>query len=89
VVRSCGRAAVDGQVRRKGLRPLASLDEPRAEVWGSEPAEFLVGSAAFDETAGSGAEYRRRGGEPGLTDDAGAMELRVDQAAAGRRAVER
>lgn len=43
-VRPCGRATVEEQVRRRGLRPLASLDELRADVWESdaELEEFLA-----------------------------------------------
>jgi hypothetical protein len=44
VVGRPGRTPVDEQVRRRGLRPLASLDELRAEVWESddELEEFLA-----------------------------------------------
>jgi hypothetical protein len=43
-VRPRGRATVEDQVRRRGLRPLASLDELRADVWESdaELEEFLA-----------------------------------------------
>jgi hypothetical protein len=47
--RNCYAAELDEQARRKGVRPITSVDELRAEVFESDQEldEFLANLAAF------------------------------------------